>query len=188
MMEDKHLTAAKLVYENENWFKSGALWFFIIAGLSLVNSITQLSGGEFNFFFGLIITRIINAFARGLGPAGKSIAVILSVVIACVFVLIGFLARRRYRRAFVVGMILYAFDGLLSVFVRDWISVAIHLFALYGIYRGLRALGSLDKLATEMSTSPTAGAGVSHKKCQSCGLNNVPAAARCERCGAALKT
>ena len=188
MMEDKNLAAAKLVYENENWFKSGALWFFIIAGLSVVNSITLLWGGEFNFIFGLIITQIINALARGLGPAGKSIAFILSVVIACIFVLFGFLARRRHKWAFVVGMIVYAFDGLLSVFVRDWISVAIHLFALYGIYRGLQALSSLDKLAAEMSTSPPPGAEVSHKKCLSCGLNNVTAAAQCERCGVALKT
>jgi len=164
------------------------LWFFIIAGLSIVNSITLLSGGEFNFVFGLVITQIINGFARGLGPAGRSIAGILSVVIACVFFLFGFLARRRHKWAFVVGMILYASDGLLSVFVRDWISIAIHLFALYGIYRGLRALSSLDKLAAEMNTSPSPGAEVGYKKCLSCGLNNVPAAAQCERCGAELKT
>jgi len=38
----------------------------------------------------------------------------------------------------------------------------------------------------ETGAGPLPFAGVTHKKCPGCGLNNVPAAVQCERCGAAL--
>ena len=52
-MEDKHWAEAKLRYEN--WLKSCAFWFFIIAAPPAVNSLTLFFGGEFNFAFGQII-------------------------------------------------------------------------------------------------------------------------------------
>ena len=50
-MENKGAIEEKLRLENQ--FKSGAGWFFIIAGLSIVNSIIILSGGSWSFIVGL---------------------------------------------------------------------------------------------------------------------------------------
>jgi len=151
-MEDRFLIEERLRLESQ--FKSGANWFFFIAGLSVINSLVLLLGGTFNFIVGLGITQVISALARELGPIWKTIAFVLSVIAAGFFVLFGALAKKRHKWAFIVGMILYAFDGLLFLLVQDWLSIAFHLFALYGIYKGLGALTSLNSLEAEKSASP----------------------------------
>jgi hypothetical protein len=150
-MEEKYLIEERLTLESQ--LKSGANWFFFIAGLSVINSLILLLGGGFNFIVGLGITQVISALARELGTIWKSIAFVISVIAASFFALFGALARKRHRWAFVVGMILYAFDGLLFLLVQDWLSIAFHLFALYGIYKGLGALNGLSRLEAEKSAS-----------------------------------
>lgn len=149
-MEDKFLIEEKLTHENQ--LKSGANWFFFIAVLSIINSIIVLGGGTFNFIVGLGVTQVLSAFALQAGTAGKSVAFVLGIITAGIFALFGYLARQRQKWAFVVGMILYAFDGLLFVLVQDWLSIGFHVFALYCIYRGLAALGSLNRLEAGTST------------------------------------
>jgi hypothetical protein len=43
------------------------------------------------------------------------------------------------RWAFVLGMTLYAGDGLLLLRARDYLAVGFHVFALYAIYSGYKA-------------------------------------------------
>lgn len=45
-----------------------------------------------------------------------------------------------------------------------------------------------DGPGAETSTKPLTVANVTHKKCPSCGLNNLPTAAQCERCDTALSS
>jgi hypothetical protein len=122
---------------------SGANWFFWIAGLSLVNSIIVLAGGRWSFLAGLGVTQIIDALAGALsgklGAGATAFALFLDLCAAGVIVLFGLLARQRHTWAFVLGMILYALDGLLFLIVQDWLSLAFHAYALYCISRGLMA-------------------------------------------------
>jgi len=130
----------------------GANWFFWIAGLSLVNSIILVTGGRWNFLIGLGITQLIDGvsigIAKELGPdAGiviRIIAFAINVVVAGVFVLFGILAKR-YKWGFIVGMIVYALDGLIFLMVPDLLSIGFHLLALYGLYSGLKAFGQLKQ-------------------------------------------
>ena len=146
-----HLVDANLL-RLENQFKSGANWFYWIAALSLVNSMVQAFGGTFGFVVGLGITQVFDAVGRGAAEAGGAIgtvvrgfAFVLDLFAAGVFALFGFLARKRMRWAFVVGMALYALDGLLFLLVGDLLGVAFHAFALFGIFVGLRAHRALQE-------------------------------------------
>ncbi len=125
----------------------GANWFYWIAGLSVVNSIAALAGVGGAFVIGLGITQIIDGivleFGEDAGIKAKVIAFAFDLMIAAVVVLFGYLAKRRLRWAFVVGMILYALDGLLFLLVMDVFGLAFHAFALIGIYGGLKACGRL---------------------------------------------
>lgn len=135
--------------------KNGASWFFWIAGLSLVNSAIILSGSDWNFLVGLGATQVIDVLARVLrGQSSSTIGSIITIIavgldlgLAGLFGLFGWLARKGSSWPFIVGMILYALDGLIFVFVKSWPSVGFHVFALFGLYGGLKAISALRTLA-----------------------------------------
>lgn len=122
-----------------NQLKGGASWFYWIAGLSLINSLIVLAGSEWNFLIGLGLTQVIDAIAKILstgisGTAGliiTALAFILDLGVAGLFVLFGWLAKKHYAWPFIVGMILYALDGVIFVLVQSWPSVGFHAFALF---------------------------------------------------------
>jgi hypothetical protein len=138
----------------ENRIKNGASWFFWIAALSLVNSIILTVGGQWNFLIGLGITQVIDGIASGVAAeAGVEAATIIKIlaftadiVIAGVFVVFGILAMKRYKISFIIGMILYALDGLIFLMVPDLLSLGFHLFALFGLYTGLQAYNKLKEM------------------------------------------
>jgi hypothetical protein len=132
----------------EAQFRSGANWFFWIAGMSLVNSVVGLFGGHWGFVIGLGITQVIDAAlttgdgdvsARLLGP-------LLTAAVAAVFIACGHFAREGRRTAFIAGIVLYVLDSLIFVLVRDVLAIAFHAFALYCLVRGMRAKDQLDSL------------------------------------------
>jgi len=127
--------------------QSGANWFFWIAGLSLVNSVIALAGGGTRFVLGLGITQVVGAIAQQ-ANMGKGVPLVVDLVAAGIFVPFGLQARKRQNWAFLVGMILYALDGLLFVLVKDILGIGFHLFALFFIYKGMKAneqLGALER-------------------------------------------
>jgi hypothetical protein len=138
----------------ENRLKNGAGWFFWIAGLSLVNSIILIVGGKWNFLIGLGITQAIDGIATGIAAeAGADVATIIKIlafvadiVVAGVFVVFGVLAMKRYKLSFIIGMVLYALDGLIFLIVPDFLSIGFHLFVLFGLYTGLQAHKKLSEM------------------------------------------
>ena len=123
--------------------KSGASWFYWIAGLSLINSISSASGSDWRFILGLGITQFIDAFGHAMGGGGAIIALLLDVMAAGVCVLFGVFAHKAHGWAFVTGMILFALDGVIFLLCQDWLGVGFHVFALYCLFRGYRACRSL---------------------------------------------
>jgi hypothetical protein len=67
--------------------KSGADWFFWIAGLSLINVISTMSGGGWGFALSLGIMDVIAVFGRELGTAGFAVGVVLNFFVLGLFVL-----------------------------------------------------------------------------------------------------
>ena len=89
--------------------KSGANWFYVIAGLSLVTSIISLVGGGWAFFVSLGITQFFDAVANALAArwgsgSVKIVAFLFDVLAAGTFALMGYFASKRRTWAFLVGM------------------------------------------------------------------------------------
>jgi hypothetical protein len=116
-----------------------ARWFYWIAGLSLINSAVVIFGGSFHFVVGLGITSVVDALTKQAGSAGIVLDLIINGFVAGLFVLFGSCASKTQKWAFIVGLGLYALDGLLLLMARDILSVAFHAYALFCIYRGLAA-------------------------------------------------
>jgi len=142
--EVHQLKAARLRIEDV--IKSGANWYFIIAVLSLINTIIMVAGGQTRFVVGLGITSIFDAIGTELGGPGVLIALLLSILVAVLFIIIGVFARKRHMWAFIVGMVLYGFDGLLLLLLKDIWSLAFHALALYFIFKGVKALNVYEKI------------------------------------------
>lgn len=136
---------------------SGARWFFWIGALSLVNSISLLSGGEWSFCIGLGSTQVIDAVAieLGGGSVGKMIAFGLDAIVAGIFLAFGVFAKKGMGWAYIVGMILYAFDGLISFGCQDWLSLGFHGLALFCIYGGWQANRQLKQLKACQASNTT---------------------------------
>ncbi len=134
----------------EGRFKSGANWFYWIAALSLINSIVAVAGGGISFIVGLGVTQIFDGIAISLTEASRDSGLLIkglsmgaNLVAITIFALFGYLSNRRLTWAFIVGMVLYAIDGLIMLAFREWLSLGFHLFALWGIFGGFQALKQL---------------------------------------------
>ena len=68
------------------------------------------------------------------------ISVILNAIFTGIIALFGWLALKRKGWAFIVGMILFSLDSVLTLLFEDWISLGFHVFALICIFNGYNAL------------------------------------------------
>lgn len=130
---------------------SGANWFYWIAGLSLVNSIISLFDGNWNFAVGLGITQILDAVGKvgvqeGFSNWIQYVFFVIDLIVAAIFALFGVFAGRGQIWAFVAGMILFALDGLILIFVGDILGIIIHVLAIYFLFRGLTAARQLHRM------------------------------------------
>jgi len=147
---EQEQTAERMQLESQ--LQSGAGWFIWIAGLSLVTSILWHVGSGMGFIFGLGITQVIDAIAMGVSeeasnPAITYIALVIDVVIAGVFALFGVFAKKKQQWAFIVGMLLYVLDALIFLLVKDFLSLGVHAFALFCIFKGFKACRELGRMS-----------------------------------------
>ncbi|HTR67977.1 MAG TPA: hypothetical protein VMH85_19500 [Terriglobales bacterium] len=129
----------------EQIVKTGAGWFIWIAGLSLINSLITAFDGNFHFIFGLGITTIVDAVARNAGRGAAIPGLVIDLFVAGVFAVFWHFGRKGGKWAFIVGMALYALDGVLLLLFRDFLGAAFHVYALFMLYRGLAGTSMLEK-------------------------------------------
>jgi hypothetical protein len=150
MLENEKDRSEKTKIEDK--LKSGANWFFWIAGLSFINSILFLCSGKWNFIVGLGITQLVDVIrldlVRAIGNAGYIVACALSAIAAGIFIFFGIFARKKRDWAFVAGMLAYAFDGQVFLLVQDYLGVGFHIFVLFLIAGGFKASKMLGEDAT----------------------------------------
>lgn len=123
------------------------LWFYLIAGLSFLNSLAVIGGVTLGFAGGLGITRQLELAGKIQNHAGPFLAT--SAAIAGVFVLIGVFAQHRSKGAFLIGLMLYGVDGLLLCFdgfVQNVWPIVVHVFISYKLYRSYDVLHDLESL------------------------------------------
>lgn len=148
----------------EQRFRNGASWFYWVAGLSLVNSVIVLLGGEWGFIFGLGITQVVDATAAtvaaeapGLAAASKLMSFGADGLIVAAVAFMGWLAHRGKQWVFVLGLALYTLDALLFLLVGDYLSLAFHGWVFFAVTGGLvacRKLAALDARSAEQAFSP----------------------------------
>jgi len=142
-------------------YKSGANWFYWLAGLSIVTSLIAIAGGGVQFIFSLGITQLIDGVAAGLstelGNGAKVVALVLNLIIVGVFVLFGWLAHRKQLWAYITGTVIFLLDGLLSLALVEIISVLAHAVVLFFLIRGIiagRELFALERAMAQQATAP----------------------------------
>lgn len=121
---------------------TGPACFYWIAALTMLNSVVVISGGSLHFVIGLGVTAPIDMKAKDLGTAGAVLDLLINGTIAGIFWVLGNLAGKRIRWAFVAGMVLYGLDGLLLLAAHDILSVALHAYTIFAISRGMVAANS----------------------------------------------
>lgn len=139
-------------------FQNGAKWFYGIAVLSLVNTAMSLTQANIRFPVGLGITQVIDAFALigsqeapAVSMIFKTLSVILNSIFAGIIALFGWLALKKKSWAFIAGMIIFSLDSVLSLLLKDWMSLGFHVLALICICKGFVALKNINKVAAPQS-------------------------------------
>lgn len=134
--------------------KSGADWFLWIAGLSVVNIISIMSGSGFGFIIALAVTDEISRFCFRLSESSGAVSTVavglsavLNFIVIGLFVLFGLFARKGHLWAFIVGLVFYSIDSLLCVVSGQWLMLAFHAWATFSIVLGLRSALALRRLA-----------------------------------------
>jgi surface polysaccharide O-acyltransferase-like enzyme len=139
-------------------YKSGANWFYWIAGLTLITSIITVGGGDWRFLISLGTTQMIDAIAHvlseQLGGATKVIGLVLDIFITALFVFFGVLAGKKMLWVYLLGMIAFGLDGLVSLLIGDWIGVLAHAVVLFFMIRGYMAGRDLIALEREIAQQP----------------------------------
>jgi hypothetical protein len=131
--------------------KAAAGWFLWVAALSVVNSFLSMSGSGIRFIFGLGTAQIIDALAHQAGSSGVVLDLIINGFVAAVLVLFWNFARKGEKWAFIVGMALYAVDGLILLSLKDVLGTAFHAYALYRMYRGIAVIPVLQRIEQAMA-------------------------------------
>ena len=120
-----------------------ANWFYWIAGLSLVNAFAATSNYQF----------VLGSGAVEAAPAfGTTAAIVIDACIIGGFAILGFLAGRRHTWAFILGMVLYALDGVIFLVAQDYIAAGFHAFVLYVLFIGAQASIALNRMPAETRT------------------------------------
>jgi hypothetical protein len=122
--------------------KAGGL-FFLIAGLSVVNTVLALAGANIALALGLGITRMFDYSLRHGAAVGPVIA--LNLVAVGIFLLIGVFARQGSSVAVLIGLLLYGADTVLLVMDGALLHVAslivhgVFLVSIFSAYRAMRS-------------------------------------------------
>jgi len=138
-------------------YKSGANWFFWIAGLTIVTSILSFTGANWRFLISLGTTQVIDALANAmseeLGGAPKVVALVLDLILSGVFVVFGVLANKKFLWAYILGMAVFIVDGLVSMLVQDWVGVIAHVVVVFFMVPGFMAGRKLVEIEQMMAQS-----------------------------------
>ena len=139
--------------------QNGARNFYWIAALSAINSLVLGFGGDSYFVVGLAGTLFVDGMFTGLAEAMPDIALVLKIIgltisllIAGVVALIGYLSVKGRRWAFLLGIVFYVIDTLLMLAFQDWMGLLFHAIFLFGLIGGFGALNKLQKLAPKEPT------------------------------------
>ena len=143
--------------------KRGGGWFYWIAGLSMVNTISITMNLGFSMLVGLAATQIVDSIGQEIAEAAESSTVSgvvtaitfgLSACIAGGFVFLGWATQRLWTWPYYLGITLYAIDGAVFLAFGDKLSFGFHVFVLFMLYGGLRATRAVRRAGGGAPSGP----------------------------------
>ncbi len=126
--------------------QKAANWFYWIAGLSAVNSLIFYFSKDIYFVVGLGITQFVEGIFSELTNGQSLTALVINLIIAGFFILIGFMSNKFKKWAFLTGITLYTLDALLYIIFKEWMAVGFHIFVLVIIIKGFLKIYEYDKI------------------------------------------
>ncbi|MDP4177511.1 MAG: hypothetical protein Q8900_04125 [Bacillota bacterium] len=119
-------------------------YFIYIAVFSIINTIIALFNGDISFVIGLGATQIVDvlcqALSKSLGATVIVIGVLINLFIAAIFIFFGYMVRKASKWIYIIGMIIYGFDGLIFLIDSDFKSIIFHGIFLFFMIREFKAI------------------------------------------------
>ena len=135
--------------------RSLANWCYWVAGLTAVNAAVMLSGNNYSFLFGMILPQVAAQMAATAGPIAKAVAIGLNLGAIGFFVLMGWLAKRENRWAFVLAFLAYGADSLLLIAAPQVFMILFHGWVLFSLFAGIGTIPALrNARAAEAAGQP----------------------------------
>jgi hypothetical protein len=160
--DQQRLNTMMAIANLQRQVRNGANTFYWIAALSIINSFAFPFGLSITFVVGLGLTQIIDVLASSVAtsmPASatliRAVGIVFNLIIAGGVALFGLFAGRNQRWAFIVGMVLYGLDAVLVIAFKDILGFIFHLFFLFLLFGGLRALGRYRKATSRTVSDPS---------------------------------
>lgn len=119
--------------------------FYLIAGLSVLNTIAVFTDFSYTFFVGLGISQFIDEIIFNNLNIHSIIGIMPGIVVASIFASIGIYANQYKRIAFLIGIILYIFDASLFLFSLNWLPIIFHVFIIILLIKGYNAISKYEE-------------------------------------------
>jgi hypothetical protein len=153
-LDENQIDLVKMKQSLNLRIKNGILWFYGIAGLSILLSIIYLLRITDKISGVLGTAQLVNKIFPSIatdyssigGVGGRFVVFSVTLMISLIFVVIGVIGRRNHRWLIVIGIILYGLDALINIFTYDLTGIAFHAIALWGLFSGLNAMDNLKML------------------------------------------
>jgi hypothetical protein len=134
----------------ESAISGASNWLYWIAGVSVLSSLTIFFGREWNFLIGLGIRQLVEGLFQEASPLVRGLGLAFHLAAAGLFFWLAGQARKRVRRAFLIGFILYFLDSLIFLALGQFESLGFHGLALCMILGGYRSIKKVGALATRV--------------------------------------
>lgn len=136
--------------------------FYWVAGATLINLGLTLSGSSLYFSLGLwhvlIVSMITVSLSNEIGGGGGVVVWVIGVGVALtligLFLLLGFLCKKRYRWAAMVGAVIYTADALIIILTGEWLTLVVRLFILVFFWHFTVVLKVLREMETVLPPPP----------------------------------
>lgn len=124
--------------------KRNSYWFHWKAGFTLINSILILAGIDWQFFIGLTIPQFLHGFLIGITELEPDANLVPFHLVVFLVALIGsgltsffgYKAGQGKKWAFILGIVIFAFDGILYLLTLSVFGILIHGYAIYLLSKG----------------------------------------------------
>lgn len=142
--------------------KSGANWFYWIAGLSIINAVLAHSETKTQFVLGLAITQIVDAIAGQIAPNWKWFSLVFDAALAGALAFFGFKGGKAVMWAFLAGLSIFLIDCALFAWIclkfgeveKGVILGGIfRALALFSIFGGISATKKLHALKAQLGAT-----------------------------------